>query len=237
MNNSGGRFLGELDKVSDVIYRPILEKGLKKLCASKAGDSQILEIGSGIGSITTTLLKYGHVSATDINPDYVDHLNSRFSNKANFKSYLWDASKEDAQRAGSFDLLVSFNVLEHLADDDKALENWGKLIKDNGSMIILTPNYKWLFSSLDKAVSHFRRYSKKNLTTKVKNAGFEIIDVYYGNAFGILGWILNGLILKRTDLPSGQLKMYAFCKKLLWIFEKIVEKFCGLSVIVVAKKI
>jgi hypothetical protein len=102
--------------------------------------------------------------------------------------------------------------------------------------VVLVPNSPGLYSPIDKALGHFRRYTKRELETKVVSTGFQPNHLFYGNAIGILGWFYRGILLKKADLPSGQLRLYMLLKRILGSVEQWIEKFTGLSVVVVAHK-
>jgi SAM-dependent methyltransferase len=229
--------LTALDASSNVIYAPLLHKAMQDFQSKNSG-LQILEIGSGIGSLTKHLLSFGHVVATDISDVYVEKLNERFQNEDSFEAHQWDAGTlpPPAFAQKKFDLIVSFNVLEHIENDHQALKVWNSLLKENGRLVVLVPNSPGLYSPIDKALGHFRRYTKRELETKVVSTGFQPNHLFYGNAIGILGWFYRGILLKKADLPSGQLRLYMLLKRILGSVEQWIEKFTGLSVVVVAHK-
>jgi hypothetical protein len=102
-------------------------------------------------------------------------------------------------------------------------------------MILLVPNSPSLFSSLDKAVGHVRRYRKQEIETIVGEAGFELEGIWPFNRVGTLAWIWNGKILRRQYFSRLQLKIF---DQLVW-FWKLVDRYLpwpGQSIIVVAKK-
>lgn len=82
---------------------------------------------------------------------------------------------------GKFDLVVVFEVLEHLKDDDLALKKIFMRLKRGGIVIISTPSknapmYKMgLANDFDIRVGHLRRYTLNELTYKIEKSGFELI--------------------------------------------------------------
>jgi glycosyltransferase involved in cell wall biosynthesis len=226
--------LTALDKVSRVIYIPLLQKSLSCISIQKQ-DLKILEVGAGIGSLTRELVKYGSVSATDISETYVHELEERFKHYHGFEAFKWDASDPQFPLGTvKYDVIVSFNVLEHIEQDQATLNIWRNLLKPGGSLIVLVPNSPSLFSPVDKAIGHFRRYSRNDLCHKIDRAGLGVRDVSFGNFFGIFGWIINGLILKKSEISSGSLRLYAVLKPFLRPFESLLERYFGLNLIVVA---
>jgi SAM-dependent methyltransferase len=73
------------------------------------------------------------------------------------------------------DVLIMLNVLEHINDDQTALQKAYNLLKPGGLLIIEVPAGPVLYDSYDAELLHFRRYSRKDLTGKICLAGFRII--------------------------------------------------------------
>jgi SAM-dependent methyltransferase len=74
-----------------------------------------------------------------------------------------------------FDILAAFDVIEHILEDELVLKNFHRAIKPGGGCLITVPQHKWLWSPVDEAACHQRRYSAKELHTKVEAAGFRIV--------------------------------------------------------------
>ena len=226
--------LNGLNKFNSIFYLPHMESALHFI-GNKDPQARILEVGSGIGSLTGGLLRRGSVVATDISREFIASLERKFYYAMKLETRIWDASSEPWEGAGKFDIVVAFNILEHIEDDVATLKNWRSMLKPNGSLIILVPNHKALFSPIDKAVGHFRRYNNSELQEKLRATGFSVRRVTYSNPLGILGWIVNGLILRRSTLSSKQLTLYRMLKIFIWPVERLAQKFTGLSLLIVAR--
>lgn len=74
-----------------------------------------------------------------------------------------------------FDVIGAFDVLEHIEEDAHVLRQIHEALKIHGIMILTVPQHAWLWSSVDDYACHVRRYSAKDLSAKVTNAGFEIL--------------------------------------------------------------
>ncbi len=225
--------LRALDESSDQIYAPALQKALN-FEPSRRGWQNILEIGSGTGNLTKWLVKKGRVTATDIQKEFIEDLKVRFSYFDETQARQWDATKPAWRGAKRYDTVVAFNVLEHIEDDRKALKTWASLVEENGRLIILVPHNQRLFSPIDKAVGHYRRYSRQELCQKIEETGLIVKNSFYSNFLGVFGWWVTGILLKRSDLNSGSVRLYALVKKYFGPIERIFEHFTGLSVVVVA---
>lgn len=74
-----------------------------------------------------------------------------------------------------FDVVAAFDVIEHILEDDLVLQNFRRAIKPGGGCLITVPQHRWLWSPVDEAACHQRRYSATELHTKVNAAGFHIV--------------------------------------------------------------
>jgi len=75
---------------------------------------------------------------------------------------------------GEFDLVGTFDVLEHIEDDGLVLANIHQSLVPGGGLLLTVPQHAWLWTSWDEHSGHKRRYSRSELASKVKAAGFEI---------------------------------------------------------------
>ena len=76
-----------------------------------------------------------------------------------------------------FDVLGAFDVLEHIDEDGAVLRQMFQATKPGGGIILTVPQHRFLWSIVDERSFHKRRYTKKELTGKVKDAGFQIVHV------------------------------------------------------------
>ncbi len=202
----------------------------------------ILEIGSGIGNISSLFLfDSKDITVSDIQGEYLSILKDKFKHMNTFGgAELIDISLDDfaikyKHMLGTFNTVFALNIIEHVKDDERAIENCRKLLKPNGKLIILVPAYQKLFNNFDKELSHFRRYRISNVNSLLKRNGFEILHSQYFNFIGIFGWWFFGSILKKKEIPSNQMKIYNSLVPVFKIIDKLVLNKIGLSVISVAK--
>lgn len=73
-----------------------------------------------------------------------------------------------------FDFVVLLDVIEHIEDDVRFLQQVRKFLKPGGIIVVTTPAFSWLWSSVDKMSGHFRRYTKSSLAKKARAAGFGV---------------------------------------------------------------
>jgi len=225
--------IAKADKFNRWMYDTI-----KPYCKGKT-----LEIGSGIGNISTFFLNDGfEMVLTDIRQNYFEKLNQNFSEYPNFLGSeimnLTDAEfdMKFQDHLEQYDTVFALNVVEHIKDDTLAVTNCKKLLKKDGHLIILVPSYQRLFNKFDIELGHYRRYTKSKLSKVFNTSDFKIIRKQYFNFIGILGWFVTGSLMKKESIPGGQMKLYNTFVPIFKIVDKVIFNCFGLSTIVVGKK-
>ncbi len=167
------------------LYLRLTNISVKKLIAipNIKSASKILDIGCGTGEVLEYIKRFLNSSAelfgVDLErnfmlPDYVN-----FSNCDIDQDFL-------PFKDGSFDLVVSNFVIEHLINPQKFFAESFRVLKSGGYFYCSTEYYISLFCPegynfyLDP--THIRPWTKKSLKTLAKMSGFEIYEV------GILRW-------------------------------------------------
>jgi SAM-dependent methyltransferase len=74
-----------------------------------------------------------------------------------------------------FDAIGAFDVLEHINEDEVALNQMFRALKPRGLLLLTVPQHDWLWSEVDNYACHVRRYSAHALHDKVTCAGFSIL--------------------------------------------------------------
>jgi len=101
-------------------------------------NKKMLEIGSGKGVMVNYLSKKGYdIIGTEIKDNYIKFAKNRFG------IVLKKISGEDLNfKNNSFDIVLSFDVFEHIPDTNKHLNEVRRVLKSNGHYLLQTPN-KW----------------------------------------------------------------------------------------------
>ena len=169
---------------------------------------RVLEIGAGIGNLTLNLIPRTVYWATDINPEYLDRLEDmRFTRPYLQVAYTNGMAGNSFPTGQSFDTVVCLNVIEHLSDDVGALRNVYNALEKDGRAIILVPNGPKLYGTLDEVLGHCRRYTRDQLGSAGKQAGFHLEKMISFNRTGVPAWWLNGKVLRRTTFGMFQIKV------------------------------
>ncbi len=201
--------------------------------------ADILEVGMGIGIFTEKLLTRGKVFGVEIVPEFLAEARRRLGDRPGLECLAADIGAPeppDSLRGRAFDTIVCMNVLEHIEDDRATLSRFLELLKPGGRLVLVVPAHRWLFNPLDSHDGHFRRYGRADLNEKLRAAGFDVVHESTFNLFGIAGWFLNGTILRRKDLPAGQMGLFNKVAPLLFWLENLVGPPVGLSLLAVGAK-
>ncbi len=199
--------------------------------------SRVLEIGAGIGNISIWLLPRERYVASDINPDYLHYL----SNLAEGKPYMGVArlDLEDpahfAALAESFDTVICLNVLEHVKDPARALDNIAMALRPGGRLLLYVPQKQSRYSTLDEALGHRCRYERPQLESELAAAGLELQACHGFNRAGVPGWLWNGKLLRRRRFSRWQLKIFDLSVPFLSRFDRWLP-WAGLGLIAVAQR-
>lgn len=199
----------------------------------KSGVRKILNVGCGSGELSYLLSAAGYeVLGIDPSPQYIALAKQNLPAGLETRCSFLTASVEDLPEDGSYDSVVSTDVLEHIEDDDRALKKIAALARPGGGIIITVPAGPWLFGYHDEQLGHFRRYTAKALrrlaskiTTirvdKIRYFGFTMIPICFifskilrkpypfaafGNRKNYLKEIVLHLLLiidRRIPLPFG----------------------------------
>jgi SAM-dependent methyltransferase len=154
----------------------IINKFIKSLAISNLIKMDVLEFGAGTGSLASIFY-----DKTTIKPDCIEIDPTLLSiiEKRGFRCF----SRTD-QLEKKYDAIYSSNVLEHILEEVPALIALKFCLKPGGKIAIYVPAHQFLFSDMDRNVGHYRRYSKSNLLSKVRAAGFEIEFCHYDDFLG-----------------------------------------------------
>ena len=167
----------------------------------------VLEVGAGCGSFTKGYMKNFHsITLTDMDSNSFNLLKKNFINEK--KINVINSSTKDIDK--KFNTILYFNVLEHVKEDELEIKNALEKLNNKGYLIILVPAHQKIYSKLDKAVGHYKRYDidffKKN---RFENS--KIIKLHFLDFFGYLLYYLNKIFFKEETYPSN-LKIFIWDK-------------------------
>ena len=146
---------------------------------------EVIELGCGGGfGIKTYIGRVQHVYAVDHNAELLERVASRFQD-GNVTPILADLRGDWRELDGlSVDTAILMDVLEHFSNDGTVLRNVARCLKPGGVAIIKVPAQSNLYSEMDKASGHYRRYDASSLSKLAAANGLEPLRVCHMNLVG-----------------------------------------------------
>ena len=193
----------------------------------------VIDFGAGIGTLALIFREKFNISPVciEIDEDNIDYLKKR---KFEFFRNLKSAPTEN-------DLIFSSNVLEHIKDDQNTLNLMKKKLKKNGILFLYLPAKMLLWSGMDEAVGHYRRYEFREIKMKCEKAGFDIKQIHYADSIGFFASLAIKFFGYNTNNGLGSKKSIKFYDKYIFPISKSLDKlgfkhFIGKNLLIIAKK-
>ena len=138
---------------------PVHQRLLKPYIeATKIVSKNLLEVGCGIGrGLDILKTNCDQFTAIDKNKDLIELLSQKYPS---FYFIQQNIPPFDGLADNSFDFVVSFQVIEHIDDDELFLKEINRVLKPGGKALITTPNTKF---SLTRNPWHVREYTADGL--------------------------------------------------------------------------
>jgi 2-polyprenyl-3-methyl-5-hydroxy-6-metoxy-1,4-benzoquinol methylase len=128
------------------------------------------------------------VYGTELDKDCIDFVQPYILDAQLYNGNLLSAKYENNQ----FDIINICHVIEHLIDPNSYLLELNRIVKNEGLIIVSTPNIGALAYQLFRVVNflsfkiplivdgleHTVIFNQKNLRTVIENHGFAIVDQY-----------------------------------------------------------
>lgn len=167
----------------------------------------ILEVGAGIGANTPWFAQSGYARWVCLEPDAAlcEQLRSNVRGLRDVEVVSGVLANLPAER--SFDAILYLDVLEHIEDDRAELRHAAARLRPGGSLVVLAPAHPWLFSAFDRAIGHFRRYTRASLRA-VAPPQLPLVTLRYLDAAGMLASLGNRLLLKQAAPSQAQILLW-----------------------------
>jgi SAM-dependent methyltransferase len=146
-----------------------------------------------------------------------------------------------------FDVIGSFDVLEHIQEDQDVLSGMFRAVKPGGGIILTVPQHPFLWSVVDDYSFHKRRYRRAELAQKVESAGFRVLRLTSFVSLLLPLMFLSRIryrVSARNFNPTVEFRMGRVLSRLLgaimsmerWMIEKGVSFPAGGSLLLAAKR-
>lgn len=142
------------------------------------GAPRILDAGCGTGAGMLFLRHRGQVTGCDLSPLALAYCRRRG---------LERISRAGVSRlpfpAECFDLVTSFDVLYEsgVGNPATALEEFARVLRPNGLILLRLPACDWLRGRHDRAVHTARRFDARTISRLLRGSGLQVLHVTYAN--------------------------------------------------------
>jgi SAM-dependent methyltransferase len=172
-----------------------------RIVAESAGSSFAIDFGAGTGTIAAAVAARG-IDVLCIEAD------------AGLRQRLAARGLQSRRDLAEVDLeccafIYSINVLEHIEDDAAALAALGARLQHGGRVLLYVPAFQVLYSSMDRKIGHWRRYSRGRLRDIARQAGLEVDTIRYADSLGFAASLAYKLFGSRKgDLSRGAVGIF-----------------------------
>jgi len=190
-------------------------------------DDKILEIGCGIGTVVNELSEKNYdITGIDISQHAIDYGKEKYGD-INLQVNAAEILPFEDQ---SFNVVLSFDLLEHIAKIDKHISEVYRVLKNNGCYLFQTPNKysNMIFETLTTKSLKWRRahpslHSPRQLKKRLNKHGFntKFVKMNTINQFTIkklkkIGYLADFIkYINFQKMPlSLQTNLYVIAKKI-----------------------
>lgn len=155
----------------------------------------VIDVGCGTGAVIRRLAADGiaPVFGTDLSPIALA------AARGGTAPLLRSLAEHLPFRSGTFEAIVSLDVVEHLDDDVAGLVEYRRVVQPGGLVVLAVPAYQWAWSEHDVQLGHRRRYTRDRLRRAAEAAGLEVERATHFHA-----WLAPAAFLVRRT-PVGRL--------------------------------
>ena len=189
----------------------------------------VLEVGAGIGETTRYLSNRCHDSWMCLEPDaelaeQLGKVVTALDLPPKWEVRVGDIS--DLKSDEFFDTILYIDVLEHIEDDVAEMNRASSHLAPGGRLVVLSPAHQFLFSSFDRALGHFRRYTRATLSATMPSI-LRRRRIFYLDSVGMIASLANRVLLGQS-LPT--LRQIEFWDKGLVPMSRVVDTLVGYAV-------
>jgi SAM-dependent methyltransferase len=135
-----------------------------------------LEVGCGSGILRGQLesCTAWTIDATDLNLAAL-----RVAAPGRGRLLYYDVCARLPQFCSAYDVVIAYDVIEHLEDARSLLEAALWHLRPGGHLLLNVPAVPWLFSTYDTSAGHFRRYSPRMLEAEIAGLPAEVLSLRF----------------------------------------------------------
>jgi SAM-dependent methyltransferase len=200
-----------------------------------------LEAGCGTGANLRIL---GSAGLHGIGLDHSIYALALLKSKENFPLLAGDLNDLPI-KTESLGVFIAMDILEHLHDDTRGINESYRVLKEDGLLILTVPAFRFLWGVQDRITGHQRRYTRKEIMNRLKGVGFDVLKSSYFNFFLffpilVARWTIRFLDLKIESENKINSPLINLVLKVIFSFEVYILKYFsfpfGVSIFCIARK-
>lgn len=148
-----------------------------------AGKSRVLDAacGVGYGSYIINKRTESEVVGVDVSSEAVSYAKKNYAHPR--VSFLQADLKNVELELESFDCIVSFETYEHIDFTEKFIGDCRRFLKEDGLMILSTPNEEFLPFDQNRFRFHVKHYTYNEVDEQLRKNGFVVESVFSQNQY------------------------------------------------------
>jgi len=227
------------------LYRVVNKKQFDHVRPYLSNSAKYLEIGPSFGGVLSNVLSHGISECHCVEPNKSDcnYIKSKYDNVTIYNSKIEDTKLQPAY----YDIITSFEVLEHMVSVKSYLQTCFNALKMNGNIIIEVPNHNDVLLSCYKSPrykkfyyhnAHIHYFTTTSLIDICNKYGFdgsvESFQIY--PFFNHVNWCINDTPQSsaedaiNTPIPTNgnsteQIAINNFYKKVELMYDDLINDF------------
>jgi SAM-dependent methyltransferase len=188
----------------------------------------VLEVGAGLGTNTPYLVGPEQESWLCLEPDaaltaQIPKTLAEMPRGEIVKTRT--GTLRDVPADQFFDTILYIDVLEHIEDDHGEMNSALAHLSPRGKIIVLSPAHPGLYTEFDRALGHYRRYTRRSLRACTPRDATPV-ELFALDSFGLMASVANKLLLHQS-IPSR--KQIAFLDRCLVPVSRVTDPLIGFS--------
>lgn len=208
-------------------------------------DGRVLDVACGKSELVNPILKQADsYVGIDYSGELIDRSRERYNECPGASFHCMDLESEDFDEFvenHSFDTVLALNILEHIEQDKKIVNQLSSLLESGGHLVVQVPAHDVLYGSNDRAVGHVRRYSRERLKSLLDRDDFRLDSLHPMNMLGVVPWWIQGTLLAQekdyfSSLSPWQITLHRWLVRIFRRFESYIKPPVGISYFAITQK-